>query len=123
MRPSACLVFNPITVDNYASSLNCTPAGRVSDSMMAPTYLVGARAYCLLLDPPRSNWCFSFAPDFLTDVVCRHGISIAGKIIVSARLPLKNRKIARKHTQLAHAKYRLILKISMSLKRSFSSDE
>ena len=31
------LVFNPITVDNYAAFFNCTPVGRASDSMMAPT--------------------------------------------------------------------------------------
>ena len=37
MRQSACLVFNPIMVDNYAAFLNCTPVGRASDSMMAPT--------------------------------------------------------------------------------------
>ena len=41
MRQSACLVFNPITVNNtvnnFASLFNCTPVGRVSDSMMAST--------------------------------------------------------------------------------------
>ena len=37
MRQSACLVINPITVDGYASLFNCTPVGRASDSMMAPT--------------------------------------------------------------------------------------
>ena len=37
MRQSACLVFNPIMVNNFASLFNCTPVGRVSDSMMAPT--------------------------------------------------------------------------------------
>ena len=37
MRQSACLVFNPITVDGYAAFFNCTPVGRASDSMMAPT--------------------------------------------------------------------------------------
>ena len=37
MRQSACLVFNPIMVDNYAAFFNCTPEGRASDSMMAPT--------------------------------------------------------------------------------------
>ena len=37
MRQSACLVFNPITVNNIASLFNCTPVGRASDSMMAPT--------------------------------------------------------------------------------------
>ena len=29
--------LNPITVDNYAAFINCTPVGRASDSMMAPT--------------------------------------------------------------------------------------
>ena len=37
MRQSACLVFNPITVNNFASLFNCTPVGRASDSVMAPT--------------------------------------------------------------------------------------
>ena len=37
MRQSTCLVFNPIMVDNYAAFFNCTPVGRASDSMMAPT--------------------------------------------------------------------------------------
>ena len=37
MRLSACLVFNPITVNNFASLFYCTPVGRESDSMMAPT--------------------------------------------------------------------------------------
>ena len=37
MRQSACLVFNQIMVDNYAAFFNCTPMGRTSDSMMAPT--------------------------------------------------------------------------------------
>ena len=37
MRQSACLVFNPITVNNFASLFNRTPVGRASDSMMAPT--------------------------------------------------------------------------------------
>ena len=37
MRQSACLVFNPIMVDNYAAFFNCTPVGRASDSMMDPT--------------------------------------------------------------------------------------
>ena len=37
MRQSACLVFNPIMVDNYAAFFDCTPVGRASDSMMAPT--------------------------------------------------------------------------------------
>ena len=39
MRQSACLVFNPIMVNNFASLFNCTPVSRASDSMMAPTKL------------------------------------------------------------------------------------
>ena len=35
-RQTACLVVNPITVYNFAALLNCTPAGRASDFMMAP---------------------------------------------------------------------------------------
>ena len=31
MRQSACLVFNPITVNKFASLFNCTPVGRASD--------------------------------------------------------------------------------------------
>ena len=37
MRQSVCLVFNPFTVNNFASLFNCTPVGRASDSVMAPT--------------------------------------------------------------------------------------
>ena len=37
MRRSACLVFNQIMVDNSAAFFDCTPVGRASDSMMAPT--------------------------------------------------------------------------------------
>ena len=37
MRQSACLVFNPVTVNNFASLFHCTTVGRASDSMMAPT--------------------------------------------------------------------------------------
>ena len=34
LRRSACLVINPITVDNFAALLNCTSLDRASDSMM-----------------------------------------------------------------------------------------
>ena len=37
MRQTACLVFNPITVDGYAALFNCTPVDRASDSMIAQT--------------------------------------------------------------------------------------
>ena len=37
IRKFACVVINPITVDNFATLFNCTPVDRVSDSVMAPT--------------------------------------------------------------------------------------
>ena len=37
MPQSACLVFNPITVDSFAALFNCTAVDRASDSVMAPT--------------------------------------------------------------------------------------
>ena len=45
MRQSACLVFGPVMVDNYAAFFNCTLVGRAPDSLMAPvkrySFLVG----------------------------------------------------------------------------------
>ena len=37
VRQTACLVINPITVDNFDALFNCTPVDRASDSMKAPT--------------------------------------------------------------------------------------
>ena len=37
MRQSACLVINPVRIDNFSAFFNCTPVDRASDSMMAPT--------------------------------------------------------------------------------------
>ena len=37
IRPFACLVINPIKVDNFAACFNCTQVDRGSDSLMAPT--------------------------------------------------------------------------------------
>ena len=69
MRQSACLVFNPITVNNFASLFNCTPVGRASDSMMARLKAIyfscfGPELFCLLLGPPGFNCWFSSAPVF-----------------------------------------------------------
>ena len=36
IRPTACVVVNPITVNKFASLFGCTPAGRASDSITAP---------------------------------------------------------------------------------------
>ena len=37
MRHCACLVNNPIMIDNFAALFNCSPVDWASDSMMAPT--------------------------------------------------------------------------------------
>ena len=37
LQQTACLVVNPITVDNFAFLFNCMPVGRTSDSMMVLT--------------------------------------------------------------------------------------
>ena len=37
IRQSACLVVNPIKVDNFAALFNWTLVVRTSDSMMTPT--------------------------------------------------------------------------------------
>ena len=37
LQQTACLVFNPITVGNFAVLFNCTLVGRTSDSMAVPT--------------------------------------------------------------------------------------
>ena len=37
LQQTACLVFNPITVSNFAILFTCTPVGRTSDSMAVST--------------------------------------------------------------------------------------
>ena len=69
MRQSACLVFNPIKVYNFASLFNCTPVGR-GQTQWWPRHKViyfswfGPERFCLLLGPPGFNCWFSFAPVF-----------------------------------------------------------
>ena len=69
MRQCSGLVFNPITVNIFASLFNCTPVGWASDSMMARHKAIyfnwlGSELFCLLLGPPGFNCWFSFAPVF-----------------------------------------------------------
>ena len=71
MRQSACLVFNTITVNNFASLFNCTPVGRAPDSIQRwPRHKaiyfswLGPELLCPLLDPPGFNCWFSFVPVF-----------------------------------------------------------
>ena len=37
LQQTACLVVNPITIDNFTFLFNCTQVGRTSDSMMVQT--------------------------------------------------------------------------------------
>ena len=75
MRQSACLVFNPITVNNFASLFNCTPVGRASDQWWPRHKAIyfswlGLERFCLLLGPPGFNCWFSFCssvPEVLFD--------------------------------------------------------
>ena len=72
MRQCACLVVNPITANNFASSFNYKPVGRESDSLICPYKrlvdlfkLVGtglSLVCCLAISG--FNWRFSFAPGF-----------------------------------------------------------
>ena len=66
MRQSACLVFNPITVDNYAAFFNCKGGSGVRLLDGPDIKLVGAGASCLLLGPPGFNWCFSLASEIVS---------------------------------------------------------
>ena len=37
LQQTACSVVSPITVGNFDFLFNCTPVGRISDSMTVPT--------------------------------------------------------------------------------------
>ena len=70
MRQSACLVINPITVDNFAALFKCTPVvqwlgSRISDQGVPGSNPAGAHFVvalskshlpCLVLDEPRKRW-------------------------------------------------------------------
>ena len=62
MRQSACLVFNTITVNNFASLFNCTPVG--PDIKLFILVGLGRSFFCLLLGPPGFNCWVSSAPVF-----------------------------------------------------------
>ena len=89
MRHSACLVFNPIMVNNYTAFFNCTPVGRASDSMMTLTksysfYLVGTGVSCLLREALLGTTALVLLQTF-TKVVLFGFLetTIAGQLIVS----------------------------------------
>ena len=70
MRQSACLVSNPIMVDNYAAFFNCTPVGRASDSLMARLKAIhfswlGPELLVCCLAHRGPTGVFSFATEFV----------------------------------------------------------
>ena len=52
MRKSVCLFFNPVTVNNYAALINCTPDGL---KLFILVGLLGPELFRLLLGPPGFN--------------------------------------------------------------------
>ena len=48
MRQSACLVFNPIMVDNYAAFFSCTPGVRLFDSRDLKLFILIGWDRCFL---------------------------------------------------------------------------
>ena len=69
LRQSACLVFNPISFNNFASLFNCAPwVGRQTQWWPRHKAIyfswLGPELFCLLLGPPGFNCWFSFAPVF-----------------------------------------------------------
>ena len=71
MRQFACLVINPITVDNFAAHFNCTPVDLASDSIVgwdrsSSSVVLSTGAQLMIF------FCFRF-PMVLSD---RPGISI-----------------------------------------------
>ena len=70
MRQSACLVINPITVDNFATLFNGTPMDQASDSMILVSW---DRSFHLLLGHRGSTDIFRFPVVLFVD---RPGISI-----------------------------------------------
>ena len=70
MRQPACLVINPVTVNNFATLFNCTPAGRASDLIKAPALIfqlswLWGSMLCLWSGPPGFSYWISVAPELL----------------------------------------------------------
>ena len=61
MRQSACLVFNPITVDKYAAFFNCTPVGRASDSLKLFILVGWGRSFLSVAWPTGVQLMFFFS--------------------------------------------------------------
>ena len=60
MRQSACLVFNPIMVDNYAAFFNCTSVGRASDDLKLFILIGWGRSFLSVAWPTGVQLMFFF---------------------------------------------------------------
>ena len=92
MQQTECLVFNPITVDNFPSLFNCTQVGRAWTRQKSLSFsLVGTGPQLVsLLNLSGLTWCFSFAPVFqwccitpryLQTLFCRVPMSDLSKVL------------------------------------------
>ena len=83
MRQSACSVFNPIMVDNFAAFYNCTPVGRASDydgPDIKLFILVGwGWSFLSVAWPTGAQHVFFFCSGFQY-VIRRPAISIVGQL-------------------------------------------
>ena len=68
IRQSACLVINPIMVDNFSALLRCTPLDRASDydgpDLKLFILIALDRSFRLLLGAPELNLLTSFTSDY-----------------------------------------------------------
>ena len=76
MRQFACLVINPITIDNFAVPCNCTPKA-------IHFIWLGPKFFRLLLGPPGLNWWSSVASDFQLCCLANQGSLSVTKHVVS----------------------------------------
>ena len=84
MRQSACLhvVFNPITVDKYASFFIGTPMDRASNSIMALILFGWGRMFMLLLGLPGFHWYFFFLlTQIFGDVWLSRDLQLPGSLL------------------------------------------
>ena len=87
MRHSACLVFNPIMVDNYAAFFNCTAVGRASNDgpdKKLFILVVWDRSFFPIAWPIGFQLVFFFCSRF-QEVIKRPVIFIVGQITESVR--------------------------------------
>ena len=80
MRQSACLAFNPITVNNFASLFNCTPVGQWWPRHKAIYFSwLGPELFCPLLGPTRVQLLVFFCSSVSVGCLTPQGSSGVGR--------------------------------------------